>query len=541
MAKKIILYGSEARKAIQKGVNSVVDAVKTSYGPVGRTTVISQSYGSPVVTNDGVTIAKAISLEGAEQMGVELVQQAAGKTNDVAGDGTTLTTILTGAIINEGAKVVEAGADPVKIKAGISKAIRHAQEYLNQVAVPVKTKEDRKNVALISSRSEAVAQTIADILEEVGADGVVTVQNGDTNAIEKEVTLGMRFDKGYKSPYFVTDPVKMEAVVDNPYILITDKKISAISDVVGVIESAAKSGKKDLIIIADDIDGEALTTFVLNKIRGTFNIYAIAAPSFGDNRKLILEDIAILVGAEFIKSDLGTQLKDTTINQLGAAQKVIISKDSTTIVGGGGKKKNIEKHAEQIRALISGEKSDYEKEKLTERLARIKGGVGVVKVGASSEVEMKELKFVVEDALNATKAAVAEGVVPGGASTLVRISHMLKKLKSENEDEKIGISIVEKAFMSPFRSMALNSGMYDIAVVVENIIKSDKAGYDFRNMSAVEDMFKKGIIDPKMVLREAIDNASSVSSSVITTEIAICDAPKKAEESKSGGEAGMDY
>ncbi len=530
MAKKIILYGSEARKAIQQGVNSVVEAVKTSYGPVGRTTIISQSYGSPVVTNDGVTIAKAIELEGAEQMGVELVQQAANKTNDVAGDGTTLTAILTGAIINEGIKVVEAGADPVKIKAGIIKAIKHAQEYLNKITIPIKTKEDRKNVALISSRSETVAQTIADILEEVGSDGVVTVQNGDTNVVEKEVTQGMRFDKGYKSPYFVTDPVKMEAVVESPYVLITDKKISAVSEVVGIIEAVAKSGKKDLVIIADDIEGEALTTFVLNKIRGTFNIYAIQAPSFGENRKSILEDIAIIVGAEFIKSDLGTQLKDATINQLGAAQRVIISKDDTTIVGGSGKKKDIEKHAEQLRAFIEQEKSEYEKEKLTERLAKIKGGVGVIKVGASSEVEMKELKFVVEDALNATKAAVAEGVVPGGASTLVRISHMLKKIKSENEDEKIGISIVEKAFLSPFRAIAENSGMYDIAVVVQNIIKSDKAGYDFREMVAVEDMYKKGIIDPKMVLREAIDNASSVSSSVITTQIAVCDAPKKLEE-----------
>lgn len=537
MAKKIILYGTEARKAIQQGVNSVLNAVKTSYGPVGRTTVISQSYGSPVVTNDGVTIAKAITLEGMEQVGVELVQQAANKTNDVAGDGTTLTTILTGAIINEGIKVVEAGADPVKIKTGITKAIHHAQEYLKKIAIPVKTKEDRKNVALISSRREAVAQTIADILEEVGSDGVVTVQNGDTNVIEKEVTQGMRFDKGYKSPYFVTDPVKMEAVVDNPYILVTDKKISAVSDVVSVIEAVAKSGKKDLIIIADDIDGEALTTFVLNKIRGTFNIYAVSAPSFGDNRKLVLEDIAILVGAEFIKSDLGTQLKDTVIGQLGTAQRVIISKDNTTIVGGNGKKKNIEKHADQIRALIELEKSEYEKEKLVERLAKIKGGVGVIRVGASSEVEMKELKFVVEDALNATKAAVAEGVVPGGASTLVRISHMLAKMKSENEDEKIGIGIVQKAFMSPFRAMAENSGMYDVAVVEQEIIKSDQAGYDFKNMVAVPDMFKRGIVDPKMVIREAIDNASSVSSSVITTQVAICDLPQKGGGEKSGGDA----
>ncbi len=538
MSKKIIMYGTEARKAIQKGVNNVVDAVKTSYGPVGRTTIISQSYGSPVVTNDGVTIAKAIALEGPSQMGVELVQQAANKTNDVAGDGTTLTAILTGAMINEGIKVVEAGADPVKVKVGITKAIQHAKEYLNKVTVPVKTKEDRKNVALISSRNEVVAQTIADILEEVGTDGVVTVQSGDSNVIEKEVAQGMQFDKGYKSPYFVTDTVKMEAIVDNPYILITDKRISAVSEVVGVIEAVAKAGKKDLVIIADDIEGEALTTFVLNKIRGTFNIYAVQAPSFGDNRKAMLEDIAILSGAEFIKSDMGTELKDATLEHLGSAQKVIISKDSTTIVGGMGKKEDIEQRVAQIRTLMENSDGNYEKEKLAERLAKMKGGVGVIKVGASSEVEMKELKYIVEDALNATKAAVAEGVVPGGAATLVRISHILEGLKSENEDERTGINIVGKAFMAPFRAMAENSGMYDIAVVSQEIIKSEKAGFDFKNMKSVSDMLKEGIIDPKMVIREAIDNSSSVSGSIITTQVAVCDAPKK-EEEKPGPE--LDY
>jgi chaperonin GroEL len=526
MAKKKIVYGQEARKSIQEGVNAVVNAVKTSYGPVGRTTVIGQSYGDPIVTNDGVTIAKAVELDGVEQMGVKLVQQAANKTNEEAGDGTTLTTILTGAIINEGIKVVEAGADPVKIKSGITKAVSFAKEELQKITVPVKTKEDRKNVAYISSRSEKVSEIIADILEEVGTDGVVTIQNGDTNSIEKEVTTGMQFDKGYKSPYFVTDTVKMEAVVENPYILITDRKVSAVSDVVGVIEAVAKSGKKDLVIIADDIDGEALTTFVLNKIRGTFNIYAVQAPSFGDNKKAILEDLAILTGAEFIKSDLNAQLKDVTLEKLGSAQKVIISKDTTTIVGGQGDKKEIESRAEYLRALISKATADYEKDKLAERLAKIKGGVGVIKVGASSEVEMKELKFIVEDALNATKAAIAEGVVPGGASTLVRLSHKLSSLKADNDDEKIGISIIEKAFMMPFRAMAENSGMYDVAIAVQDIARGTKTGFDFRTMKPVEDMLKKGIIDPKMVIREAIDNAASVASSIITTQVTICEEEK---------------
>jgi chaperonin GroEL len=523
MAKKKIIYGPSARKKIQEGVNIVVDAVKTSYGPVGRTTVIGQPYGDPTVTNDGVTIAKAIELDGIEQMGVKLVQQAASKTNDEAGDGTTLTTILTGAIINEGIKVVESGADPVKIKSGITKAVQYAKEELQKMAVPVKTKEDRKNVAYISSRSEKVSEIIADILEEVGADGVVTIQNGDTNAIEKEVAIGMRFDKGYKSPYFVTDAVKMEALIENPYILVTDRKVSAISDVVGIIEAVAKTGKKDLVIIADDIDGEALTTFVLNKIRGTFNIYAVQAPSFGDNKKAILEDIAVLIGAEFIKSDLNAQLKDITLEQLGSAQKVIISKDNTTIIGGEGKKKEINARVEYLRSLISNATNDYDKEKLAERLAKIKGGVGVIKVGASSEVEMKELKFVVEDALNATKAAIAEGVVPGGASTLVRLSHKLSSLKVGSEDEKTGVSIIQKAFLAPFRAMAENSGMYDVAIAVREIESSEKTGFDFRAMISVKDMFEKGIIDPKMVLREAIDNSSSVASAVITTQVTIGD------------------
>lgn len=526
MAKKKIVYGSEARKAIQEGVNAVVDAVKTSYGPVGRTTVIGQSYGDPTVTNDGVTIAKAVELDGVAQLGVKLVQQAASKTNDEAGDGTSLTTILTGAIVNEGIKVVEAGADPVKIKSGISKAVAFAKDELHKIAVPVKTKEDRKNVAYISSRSEKVADIIADVLEEVGADGVVTIQNGDTNAIEKEVATGMRFDKGYKSPYFVTDPVKMEAVVENPYILVTDAKVSAVSDVVGVIEAVAKSGKKDLVVIADDIDGEALTTFVLNKIRGTFNVYAVQAPSFGDNKKAVLEDIAILTGAEFIRSDLNAKLKDATLDRLGTAQKVIISKDYTTIVGGGGDKKEVEGRADYLRTLVSKATSDYERERLEERLAKIKGGVGVIKVGASSEVEMKELKFIVEDALNATKAAIAEGVVPGGASTLVRLSQGLASLKAESDDERTGVSIIERAFMAPFRAMAENSGMYDIALAVRDISRGPKAGFDFRSMQAVDDMLAKGIIDPKMVLREAIDNASSVASSIITTQVAVCDEEK---------------
>ena len=544
MSKKIIKYGTDARKAIQTGVNAVVNAVKTSYGPVGRTTIIAQSYGSPVVTNDGVTIAKAIELEGLEQMGVALVQQAANKTNERAGDGTTLTTVLTGAMINEGIRVVEAGSDPVKVKVGINKAVAFAQEYLNKATVPVNTKKDKANVARISSRSDEIANMVAEILEEVGNNGVVTVQTGDSNKIEKEVAQGMQFDKGYKSPYLVTDTAKMEAIADKPMILVTDRKVSSIQDVVPVIEAMAQMGRKDLVIIAEDIEGEALATFVLNKMRGVFNVYAVQAPAFGDRRKAMLEDIAVLVGATFVSSDLGMQLKTTTVEDLGSADKVIMTKDTTTIVGGKGDTNELNMRIRLIQSGVRDTTSEYDREKLMERLAKLAGGVGIIKVGASSEVEMKELKFVVEDALNATKAAVAEGVVPGGASTLVRISTGLSTLTADDEDQKIGISIVQRALLTPFRAIAENSGMYDISVVMQEIAKSPKAGFNFKTMQPVEDMLKSGIIDPKMVLREAIDNASSVASSVITTQVVICDEPVSASSpampSGMGG-MGMDY
>jgi chaperonin GroEL len=541
MSKKIIKYGTEARKAIQTGVNAVVNAVKTSYGPVGRTTIIAQSYGTPIVTNDGVTIAKAVELEGIEQMGVALVQQAANKTNDSAGDGTTLTTVLTGAMINEGIRVVEAGADPVKVKAGITKAVDFAQDYLNKATVMVKTKEDKANVARISSRSNEIATMISEILEEVGDNGVVTVQTGDSNKIEKEVTSGMQFDKGYKSPYFVTDTTKMEASVDKPMILVTDKKISTIQDVVPLIEGMAQMGRKDLVIIAEDIEGEALATFVLNKIRGIFNVYAVQAPAFGDRRKAMLEDIAILTGATFISSDLGMNLKTATIDDLGSCSRIIMTKDTTTVVGGKGDQANIDDRIASIQTTLVDTKSEYDREKLMERLAKLSGGVGVIKVGASSEVEMKELKYIVEDALNATKAAMAEGVVAGGASTLVRISTDLNNLKTDNEDEKVGISIVQRALLAPFRAIAENSGMYDISVVMQEIIKSDKAGFNFKTMLPVADMLADGIIDPKMVLREAIANASSVAGSVITTQVVMCDEPKPESAPAMPMGGGMDY
>jgi len=542
MSKKIIQFSSNARKSIQSGVNTVVKAVQTSYGPAGRTSIIAQSYGGPTITNDGVTIAKAVELEGLEQMGVSLIQQAASKTNDIAGDGTSSTAILSGALINEGLRVVEAGSDPVKVRAGMQKAVQFVLRELEKMATPIKTREDKASVATISSRSKEIGTMIADILEKVGADGVVTVQTGDSNVMQVELTQGMQIDKGYKSPYFVTDTAKMEAIIDKPMILVTDRKVTSIQDVLPVIEQMAGQGKKDLVLIADDIDGEALATFVLNKVRGIFNVYAVQAPGFGDRRKSVLEDIAILVGATFISTDLGMQLKTVSYDDLGSCGKVIITKDTTTIVDGIGDTQKVQDRASYITDEIKNSSSEYDTEKLLERKAKLVGGVGVIKVGAATEVEMKELKYIVEDAVNATKAAVVEGVVPGGAVTFVRLSQSLDSLleSTQNSDEKVGINIVQKALFAPFRAIASNSGIYDISIIVQKISQNANSGYDFKNMEFVENMLVSGIIDPKMVVREAISNASSVAGSIITTEVVICDEPVDKNSSMSGM-GGMDY
>ncbi len=539
MSKKIIKFGTDARKSIQTGVNAVVKAVQTSYGPIGRTSVIQKSYGVPDITNDGVTIAKAVELEGFEQLGVSLIQEAANKTNDVAGDGTSLTTILSGSLVNEGIRVIESGSDPMQVKQGMHKAAEFALDYLAKNAKSIATQEEMADVATISCRDRKIGEMIARMIHKVGKDGVVTVQTGDTNEIVEELTEGMQFDKGYKSPYFITDTTRMEAVADKPYILVTDSKISSIQDVLPVIESLAQMGKKDLVVIADDIDGEALATFVLNKIRGVFNIFAVQAPAFGDRRKAILEDIAILTGATFISSDLGMLPKNATVEDLGSADKVISTKDNTTIVGGKGDKDKIAKRIEFIRQSIESATSDYDKEKLQERLAKLAGGVGVIKVGAATEVEMKTLKYLVEDALNATKAAVSEGVVPGGASTLIRISKELENLKGSDEGENVGISIFRKALHGPFRAMARNSGVYDISLILSQIENSKVGGYDFRKMQFVDDMLSAGIIDPVLVIKQAINNAVSVASSIITTEVAIIDEPKKESSSTNSSMDGM--
>jgi chaperonin GroEL len=543
MSKKIIKFGSDARKSIQDGVNLVVLAVSSSYGPKGRTTVIGKSYGAPDISNDGVTIAKAVESEGFEQLGISLIQQAANKTNEEAGDGTSLTTILSGSIINEGIRVVEAGSDPVKVRIGLNKAKDFVLDYISTVKKDINTKPEMADVATISCRNREIGEMIAEVLEEVGKDGVVTVQSGDSNKIEKEVVQGMQFDKGYKSPYFVTDANKMEAVAENPYILVTDLKVTSIQEVVPVIEELAGQGKKELVIIAEDIEGDALANFVLNKVRGVFNIFAVQAPAFGDRRKAMLQDIAILTGATFISGDLGMQLKSVTISDLGNADKVISDKDNTTIIGGKGDKSAINNRVAEIRKEFDAATSDYDKEKLQERLAKLVGGVGVIKVGASTEVEMKELKYQVEDALNATKAAVAEGVVAGGASTLLRAAKDLDKLVNqiEDEDEKVGVNIVKKALEYPFRAIAKNSGIYDISILVADITAKTNGGYDFKDMKMVDDMLEAGIIDPALVLKQAISNSSSIAGSVITTEVAIVDEPKKDDDSAGmgGGMPGM--
>ncbi len=541
MPKKLIKFGTSARKAIQEGVNVVVDAVSTSYGPVGRNSVIAKSYGAPDITNDGVTIAKAIELEGFEQMGVSLIQQAASKTNDQAGDGTSVTVLLSGGLINEGIRVVESGSDPIKVRSGLQKASKRVLQYVVDASKQISTRDEMADVATISSRNREIGEMIADIISEVGKDGVVTVQNGDSNKIEKEVVQGMQFDKGYKSPYFVTDTVRMEAVAEKPMILVTDLKVTTIQDVLPVLEQLAGQGRKELVVIADDVDGEALANFVVNKIRGVFNIYAIQAPAFGDRRKSILQDIAILTGATYISSDLGMTLKTATVEDLGSADKVVSDKDKTTIIGGKGEQTAIQSRINEIRNDIDNASSEYDKEKLQERLAKLTGGVGVIKVGASTEVEAKELKYLVEDALNATKAAVAQGVVAGGASTLLRAAKDLEELKLEDHEEQVGVNILKKALEFPFRMIARNSGVYDISLLVQNILSESNSGYNFKTLQLVKDMIASGIIDPALVLIEAVSNATSVASSIFTMEVAIADDPKK-EEPAAGGNpmAGMD-
>ena len=538
MAKEI-LYGIEARNALVRGVDKLADTVKITLGPKGRNVVLDKKYGAPLITNDGVTIAKEIELEDeAENMGASLVKEVATKTNDVAGDGTTTATLLAQAFVREGMKNVTAGANPMVLRKGMKKAVDAAVASLVNNSKKVNGKEDITRVGTISAGDEVIGELIADAMEKVTADGVITVEESKTAETYSEVVEGMQFDRGYLSPYMVTDTDKMEAVIDDALVLITDKKISNIQEILPLLEQLVQSGKK-LLIIAEDVEGEALTTLVLNKLRGTFTCVAVKAPGFGDRRKEMLQDIAILTGGEVISSELGLELKDVEVSQLGQARQVKVTKENTIIVGGHGDSDAIKARVSQIRSAIETTTSDFDREKLQERLAKLAGGVAVIKVGAATEAEMKEKKLRIEDALNATRAAVEEGIVPGGGTAYLNvIADVAKVLDTVEGDEKTGVKIVLKALEEPVRQIAANAG-FDGGVVVDKIMSSGKMGYGFDAYKEVYvDMVSAGIVDPTKVTRSALQNAASIASVILTTESVVADKPDPKADNAAAG-AGM--
>ena len=532
MAKEI-RFGEDARKSLLEGVNKLADTVKVTLGPKGRNVVLDKSFGAPLITNDGVTIAKEIELDDAfENMGARLVKEVSTKTNDVAGDGTTTATVLAQAMIKEGVKNVAAGGDPMAIKRGMDKATEKAVEEIKKISSEVNGKEDIARVASISANNEEIGELIATAMEKVSKDGVITIEESKTSNTDVEVVEGMQFDKGYISPYMVTDTEKMEAIIDNPYILITDGKISNIQEILPLLETLMQQSGK-LVIICEDIESEALSTLVLNKLRGVLNVVAVKAPGYGDKRKEMLQDIAILTGGEVITSDLGLEIKDTTVEQLGRAKQIKVQKENTIIVDGMGDKQLIADRIGQIRAQLSEEKSEFEKEKLQERLAKIAGGVAVIQVGAATEVEMKDKKLRIEDALSATKAAVEEGIVAGGGTAYVNVMPEVENfVNSLDGDEKLGAKIVLKALEEPVKQIARNAGL-EPAVILENVKKSEKGvGFDAGKEQYV-DMKKTGIVDPTKVTRSALQNAESIASMVLTTESIVTD--KKEEKSCNCG------
>ena len=523
MAKQII-YGEEARKALQTGIDKLADTVKITLGPKGRNVVLDKKFGAPLITNDGVTIAKEVELpEAFENMGAQLVKEVATKTNDAAGDGTTTATLLAQALVREGMKNVAAGANPMVVRRGIQKAVDAAIKAIVEHSQKVSGSDDIARVGTVSSSSEEVGKLIAEAMEKVSADGVITLEESKTAETYSEVVEGMQFDRGYISPYMCTDTEKMEAVMDDAYILITDKKISNIQEILPLLEQIVQSGKK-LVIIAEDVEGEALTTLILNKLRGTFNCVAVKAPGFGDRRKEMLQDIAILTGGQVITSELGLELKDATIDQLGRARQVKVQKENTIIVDGAGDSKAIKDRTHQIKSQIETTTSDFDREKLQERLAKLAGGVAVIKVGAATEVEMKEKKLRIEDALSATKAAVEEGIVAGGGTAFINAIPAVKALmENASGDEKTGMSIVLKALEEPVRQIALNSGL-EGSVIIDKIISSGKTGYGFdAAREEYGDMISLGIVDPTKVTRSALENAASVAAMVLTTESLVAD------------------
>ena len=541
MAKQIA-YGEEARKALQSGIDKLADTVKITLGPKGRNVVLDKKFGAPLITNDGVTIAKEIELEDAfENMGAQLVKEVSVKTNDVAGDGTTTATLLAQALVNEGMKNVAAGANPMVLKKGIGMAVEEAVKALTANAKAISGTEDIARVATISSGDEYIGKLIAEAMEKVSTDGVITVEESKTAETYSEVVEGMMFDRGYIAPYMVTDTDKMVAEIDDALILITDKKISNTQEILPLLEQIVQSGRK-LVIIAEDVEGEALTTLVLNKLRGTFTCVAVKAPGFGDRRKEMLQDIAILTGGTVITSDLGLELKDATIAQLGRARQVKITKEDTIIVDGQGDQNEIKNRVNHIRQQIESTTSDFDREKLQERLAKLAGGVAVIKVGASTEIEMKEKKMRIEDALSATKAAVEEGIVAGGGVALINtIPEVSKLLDSTNGDIKTGVQIVLKALEAPIKQIAKNAGL-EGSVIVENIKREDKVGYGFNALEEeYTDMISAGIVDPTKVTRSALQNAASVASMVLTTESLVADIKEPAPAAPAAPDMGGMY
>lgn len=536
MAKQI-KFNEEARRSLERGVNVLADAVKVTLGPKGRNVVLDKKFGAPLITNDGVTIAKEIELEDPfENMGAQLVKEVATKTNDVAGDGTTTATLLAQAMIREGMRNVAAGANPMIVKKGIQKAVDVVVEELKAVSKTVKTKKAKAQVAAISAGDEAIGELISEAMEKVGDDGVITVEESKTMETMLETVEGMQFDRGYISPYMATDPDKMEAAMNNPLVLITDRKINMISDIMPVLEKVVQGGR-ELLIIAEDVEGEALATLVVNKLRGTFKAVAVKAPGFGDRRKAMLQDIAVLTGATVISEEVGRKLDSATLEDLGQAGQVRVSKEMTTIVEGMGNKKEIEARIAQIRTQIGETTSDFDREKLQERLAKLAGGVAVIKVGAATEVELKEKKLRIEDALNATRAAVAEGIVAGGGTALLQTQAALEKLKVSG-DEKTGVEIVKRSIEEPVRQIANNCGL-EGAVIVEDIRKGKKGvGFDALKEQYM-DMIAAGIVDPTKVTRSALQNAASIAAMVLTTESLVADLPQKETPMPGGAPGGM--
>lgn len=526
MAKQIV-YGDQARAKMKAGIEKVANAVKVTLGPKGRSVVLEKKFGSPLIIDDGVTIAKDIELEDKfENMGAQLIREVASKTNDVAGDGTTTATVLANAMLTEGIKNITAGANPTLVKKGIELAVEATKKELEKMHKPVKTKEEKAQIATISSNDREIGNMIAEAIEKVGAEGVITVEEGKTATTQLDVVEGMQFDRGYISPYFVTDSERMECVLENPYIIITDKKVSSMNDLLPVLEKIVQSGKQ-FLIIAEDVDGEALATLVVNKLRGTLKGCAVKAPGFGDRRKEMLEDIAILTGGDVLSEERGIKLDKAELAMLGQAARVVIDKENTTIVSGKGSKEAIAARSEQIRKQIENSKSEYDKEKLQERLAKLSGGVAVISVGAATETELKAKKAKVEDAKNATKAGVEEGLVPGGGVALARSQAALDAIKTDNEDVRTGINIVRKALTAPLKQIAVNAGL-DGAVVVDNVLKMQGAsdGYNADNNTYC-DLLKAGVVDPAKVVRTALENAASITGTVLLTEALVADAPEK--------------